>query len=399
MRSDGLASLDTEQELLVRAARTEDVDVERVRTLAASDVDWPRLQELATANGVAPLVSQTLSRDCADVVDEDALGTFQHYARRTATSNLQFAQELPRVMNALVSAGVDALTYRGAVLANDGYDDLGMRQFGDIDLLLRREDIPRAKAVLEELGYRPAYQRESVEELSSGQSWAYRRLCRDYAFVNDETNTEVELHWRVIGLQFPTNIQLDDLWTRRTTTEIGGESIAVPAPEDRLLAMCVHATRHRWERLTWICDVDEFCRRHEIEWSATLQRAREHQAERMFLLGPALAHELFGTEIPPLIERAIEDDETLQRLRSEVVLDLFDTSDLFDLDLVRYQARSLERRRDRARVFLSWMFKPRRIEIEMLALPIALAWVYFLVRPLRLGKTILQHLLPSSGAD
>ena len=64
------------------------------------------------------------------------------------------------------------------------------------------------------------------------------------------------------------------------------------APEDSLLILCVHANKHQWSRLGWICDIAEMLRSHpDLNWPVVMEQARMLRSERMLLLGLLLARE------------------------------------------------------------------------------------------------------------
>ena len=49
-----------------------------------------------------------------------------------------------------------AVPYKGPVLAQSAYGDLGLRSFSDLDFLISPADFERAKQALAEIGYRPS---------------------------------------------------------------------------------------------------------------------------------------------------------------------------------------------------------------------------------------------------
>ena len=93
----------------------------------------------------------------------DALRTrYRDNARKT----LWFTRELFRILGHLESAGIKTLAYKGPVLAKTLYGDVTERQYSDLDILIRPEDVPRAKAALLALGHTCGPESASEEELS-----------------------------------------------------------------------------------------------------------------------------------------------------------------------------------------------------------------------------------------
>ena len=84
--------------------------------------------------------------------------------------------------------------------------------------------------------------------------------------------------------------------------------------EDLLFSLCVHGSRHLWERLGWICDVAELISRHDLRLDALLKRAATADTERMFLLGLHLAERLLDAPLPAEVKRRCDSDVRLSSL-------------------------------------------------------------------------------------
>lgn len=382
----GLTELSLEAKVVTCAAQTTVRSPERLRRLASQSVDWTTVQTHAQTHGVVPLVSESLSEHCPELVPDEILESLEAAHLSTATHNLKTFQELVSVLDQLQTEDIQVIPYRGPVLANDVYDELSLRQFTDLDLFVHRSDIPAIRALLVENGYTRQFERQSTTELTTEQEWAYTTFRRDYPFYHAESDTMIELHWRVLDRRFPTAIELEEVWDRRETTTISGQTVPVLSPEDRLLTLCVHGTRHYWERLGWICDVAELTGREDIDWSAVLERARAHNAERMFLLGPALANRVYGVSLPEFIFERIEADERIGDLERHILDRLFepDRFDENDLAAQLRQLKTLDSHLDGIQLLGKWLLTPSRDEIETFALPRTLAFCYILYRPLHL---------------
>jgi hypothetical protein len=371
-----------EQEVLIRATGAAGVGTERLHELLSKDIDWESVIQTANSHGVTLALQQTLSRSYSRIPDTIVTYLEQQHKQYTKW-NLQTTQELVTVLNSLGHENIDVIPYRGPALASGAYGSIGARQFTDLDILIRRDEIQSAKTVLADLGYRPKYELSKTKQLSRSQEWAYTHFTRDYPFFHPERQAPIELHWRVLDLNFPTNIGLETVWNHRETTTIAGQEINTLSPEDRLLTLCIHGSKHHWVRLMWICDIDRVIRNSSIDWETTVKRARKYHALRLFLLGPLLAHELYGTELPDVIRRLIADDDVLDELVSAVLSKLFDPKAIDPLDIYLFQQQSLTHWRDQLQLLVAGFLMPRRLEIEFVALPFSLIWLYFLIRPIR----------------
>ncbi len=171
----------------------------------------PESTDTKTESTIAP---QT--EDSTAVVDSVPAHVSERLRERSAfvaRRNLQQFHELASLSATFQATGIRAIPYRGPVMAQLGYGDVGQREFGDLDLLVDREDIPVIKSILLERGYEPAYVLDSTDELTVSQERCYRRLGREYTFKHTESGIEVELHWRVLARRFPTGFDLESCGT------------------------------------------------------------------------------------------------------------------------------------------------------------------------------------------
>ena len=128
---------------------------ERIANWDLSALDWSEVLRLAEYHGVLPLAARNLielGRGLSTEVERSLRSAYETNLRR----NLWFAAELARIMQHFERRHLLALPYKGPVLAQSLYRDLGLRSFSDLDFLISPADFERAKQALAEIGYRPA---------------------------------------------------------------------------------------------------------------------------------------------------------------------------------------------------------------------------------------------------
>ena len=150
------------------------------------------------------------------------------------------------------------LAYKGPLLAAY-YENIGLREFHDLDLLVREEDVPRVHRQLGERGFQPRSQ----------ENWPLRahslRFARAFDFemtYENESGVTIDLHWALMPGFFALPAGANQIWRRAITANVGGASIQTLGPEDLVLLLCIHGTKHVWESLGWLCDVGWVLRAH-----------------------------------------------------------------------------------------------------------------------------------------
>ena len=375
----------TEDCLLLCCARTvvaPDV-VARLRELAAKDVDWEYLFLLARRHAVVPLLYLQLHQHASDLVPDEQLHKLkQHYLENSARNTLLTA-ELCRLIGLFADSGIEAIPYKGPLLSLFAYGDLGLRRFVDLDVIVKKTDVLKAREILLAEGYTPA------KSLSLSQQELLLRTQHNMQFSRDNRQLIIELHWEVAPHLFASSVSAEELWQHLLTIDINGTSVKTLSADDLLFSLCVHGSRHLWERLSWICDVAELIGRHSFNWTTLLERATTADTERMFLLGLHLAHELLEAPLPEEIERRCESDEQLKALSRNVIEHLFNGTThvpATSREIFNYNIRVRKTLGARAR-YLAHMFRPTDSDLSRRSLPSGMNFVYYLTRPFRLLRT------------
>jgi hypothetical protein len=251
-------SLETELVLglLRRVGNPDEVD-SRLREIADANPDWHAILELVSRHRLHAVLRRTLDEAAVTAPEEiETMLTARNH--ETSVENLQHSRQLYEIVELFRSNDIAALPYKGPVLAEAAYGSVGDRSFGDLDLLVATEDVAAACDLLERRGYeRINFAGVSVERLIDGTVF---RWGKEFRFVDPEGGFPVELRFGFIGGRRSDTEIFSDLWERRTSSTLTGQSLATLSPEDRALLLLVHGTKHGWRQLSWVYDVALVCR-------------------------------------------------------------------------------------------------------------------------------------------
>jgi hypothetical protein len=374
-----------ENELLLLCARTRasEETADRIRALAAGEIDWDYLFHLAQRHAVLPLLHRQLNATASEYLPQDFRKKLSAKFRENATRNILLAGELTGIVKLFEAEGISTLAYKGPALAVSAYGDISLRRFIDLDVIVRKRDVRRAGNLLHKLGFEPA------GDLSESQEEILLRSQHNLAFTRGGGKLIVEVHWEVASQQFASVPVGERVWERAVAVTLNGGEVKSLSPEDLLLALCVHGTKHMWERLAWVCDVAELVNSHpQLDWPYILRHAQEAHVERMLQLGLRLAGGLLAAPLPESVRRRALDDEAAARLSSMVVAKMFDGAEHEPAGLIEsltFNLRARRRLREKLQYF-RFIFKPTDGDLKALSLPNSLTFVYYLLRPFRLFR-------------
>ncbi|HVF23572.1 MAG TPA: nucleotidyltransferase family protein [Pyrinomonadaceae bacterium] len=375
----------TEHKLLLCCARTAAAPhvVKRLREIAATEVDWEYLFLLARRHAVVPLLYLKLQRHASDLVPHEVLQQLKKHYLENAARNTVLTAELCRLLALFADGGIEAIPYKGPVLALFAYDNLALRRFVDLDVIVRKSDVLKAREILLAEGYTPA------KSLSLTQQELLLRTQHNMQFSRDSRRLIVELHWEVAPHLFASTVNAETLWRDLATIDINGSQVKTLSAEDLLFSLCVHGSRHLWERLSWICDVAELISRRSFNWTALLERAANADNERMFLLGLFLAEQLLDAPLPDEVKRRCAADQRLKSLAQGIVEHLFNGPThvpATSREIFKYNISVRKSLSARAR-YLVHMLRPTDGDLGARSLPASLSFAYYLIRPFRLFRT------------
>ncbi len=294
------SDLGREERVLCLAARTTLDEAARAELRRSVDhrLDWERLWSLAHLHEVAPLLGETL-RDADGGVPAEFLERATRRRHVTLTSNARLAEALLPILEAMGEAGVPAMPVKGLVLAEHLYGSLAARPCADLDVLVQPADLPAARAVLRDLGFRqnprPGY--KALVHQFHDPAWG-RGTGREHV--------RVELHW-ALWADSERRLGTKGLWERAVPATLLDRPVRILSPEDMLLHLTIHRTRSAL-RLRWVADVAELVRRHgaTLDWDAVLDRARAARARTASWVVLSLARDLLGAPVPERVLAALE---------------------------------------------------------------------------------------------
>ena len=308
--------LKPELSLLLASARTGNAQDKQaaIQQLLADGIDWTSFAQKALAHGVASFAAHTLARLAPDHIPGDILDAFHAIADEASRANRALFDEMARLLDALATNGIEAIPFKGPLLAIQVFGDLGLREFRDLDFLIRDEDLAKTIATLNNLGY------PRTGQMTAAQFDLLHRLQGQEIILGESSGIAVEPHTRLTPLKMALEIDYAGLWGRAQRTRANGRTFLTPAPEDGLLLLAVHGGKEIWRRLKWACDFAGFVGSFpNLDWPAAAERARAQGCLRLLLLATSLARRYFNSTIPHAIITAERGDPTIEPMVRRIV--------------------------------------------------------------------------------
>lgn len=347
------------------------------REVEEREVDGAYLLKTAEMHRVTPMIYLALRS--ARGAPEDVLELFREEFDRNALYSLALTGELLRVLERL--QGIPVIPFKGPLLAALAYGNINYRQFDDLDVLIEKKDYPRARDILHASSYR------EVESYSQDREEALMGSYHHRHFYNSQLEVHLEVHWQVAPKLYSFGMDVKDLFKRAKPIVFSGREVLTLSPEDAILLLSEHGTRHYWSRLSWVCDIAKAADSYDIDWPLAAERARDLGCRRILLLSMLLSNRLLEAPLPEWACDEAESDIKVNSLIADVERRLFaapETSLFPDPNLELFYLRARERMIDKARYYFHRATTPTSEDWEAVSLSGPLFPLYHLIRPARL---------------
>ncbi len=379
------ATLEAEWSLLLAACSQlpPDEKAARLRLLSREPIHWKSLFDLADRHGVIPLLCRGLASS-EDIVPSAEFSILKRFDQAYLHKALFLSRELIRILDCISTIGVEAMPYKGLPLAEIIYDDIALRQAGDIDLLIRPNDFPRARDAVRKLGYIPHLTFSPREER------AYLKSGYECAFDGPAGPNLLEMQWAVQPRFYATDFDMNRLFERAASVIVAGYPIKTPSSQDLFLILAAHAAKHVWSRMIWTCDIAHIMALPALDWGVIGSQAKVLGLVRIARTSMLLANRLLDAPIPAAAQANLPHDAAASALAQEVQSRITSSTALNveSLAYFRLMLRLRERPMDRLRFLTLLAFTPGPSEWRAVRLPAPLFPLYRLIRLCRMSARL-----------
>jgi hypothetical protein len=367
--------------VLAASGAAKESNLGHIRSLIEKPVEWDSVLRLAEHHGTSSLLYQNLSR-LGDAVPAAVQAALRQGYETNVHKSLFLARELIRILDCLDTIGIEVVPYKGIVLSEVYYGDMALRRCGDMDMFVRGHDVARIKNAVRELGYTlrvPIPEDAEEDYMASGY---------ECTFDSPAGKNLLELQWALQPRFYAVDFDMDGLFERAVNVDVAGRRVKTPSPEDLLLVLSVHAAKHVWGRLIWLCDIAQILKVENLNWDWVQAHAQAFGIERILHVTLLLANRLLGTPIPAPAEKSMLEDRSAQAFADEIAGAVARgvSYENQQVSYFRLMMRLRERKLDRLRFLTRLTFTPGPGEWEAVRLPKPLFPLYRFVRLARLAS-------------
>lgn len=266
-----------------------------------SELDWQRVEDLANWHQIQALLYREVRN--RPEVPAEFLRSMRDDAMAKAVGNMMLMQESGRLLRQLHSNGAEAFLMKGALWATLYYEEIGLREFGDIDFFINKPDVAKSVVAMEKAGYvADKYRTYLLGDPARSDLY----FATDYQLPLEakvpQLIKSVELQWRVAYPRLAFSLDWLELMDRPGEHSVAGMTMRVPRAENQFLLMVVHHVGiEELDKLKYGMDLVMLLRKvgAVLDWDYIIFKAREKGFLRMVIMGLRVAQMLDARIIFP----------------------------------------------------------------------------------------------------
>lgn len=366
-----------------------------VTSLLTVDLDWETLVQTAIDRGLMPLLYQSLKEIEVKLVPQSVMMQLQILTQMNGIDNITKTKELLKILSLLESKGIEAIAFKGSILATSIYGDIALRQFNDLDILVRLQDFWQTKAILVDRGYQSYLSKEMEIDLFNNhfqvplsyQNPAIATVDSQFqpSLFDRNPALSIDLHWGIPPRRIFNPDRCDRLWDNHNSIDLIGQEIKTFSPEVTLVIQCLNAGKE-FEYLgihlpiKQVCDVAKVIQTYSnLNWNLALKISSQLQVQKLFLIGLFMTQNLLQIALPQLIL------EKIARSLGNIAIQPRNHQNLWQLlvnplTTINWSWYGM---------LVIWSHLKRAVlpcqkDIDYFPLPARLFFLYYVIRPIRL---------------
>jgi hypothetical protein len=272
-------------------------ELEKINSLIPNIQDWDYLIRTIIDRGIGPLFYTKLALlSNSQQIPEYFKTKLKHAYYKTFSRSTILYEHFRKIVEVFNLNNIPVIALKGIFLSEWLYNDIGLRQFSDIDLLVKEENGKRCIAILEQLGYK----KQQSDKLSFFVESQFDIVHYSPMILN---GVSIEIHIKLHQNTESYNVIVTRLWENSNQSIINGVQVYSLAINDLLIYLCLHLDKHfRSGHIQFTCfnDITNIVEVYSksIDWHAFKETCQLFNCEDILYKYLVLIHKYMNAPVP-----------------------------------------------------------------------------------------------------
>ena len=255
------------------------MELDQINSLIPQVQDWDYLIKAIIDRGIGPLFFKKLTLlSNSSQIPENIKNKLQQVYYKTLSRSTILYMHFRKIAEAFAVENIPVIVLKGIYLSEWLYQDIGLRQFSDIDLLVKEEDGLKCLAILAELGYKP------IDDIRSNYVKNNLEIIHYPPMVLN--GASIEIHIKLQRKSEKYHLFVDDLWKNAISETVNNTFVFALNNNDLLIHLCIHLDKHFREghvQFTCFNDITNLLDKvaNIIDWKVFGNTCRKYNCENI----------------------------------------------------------------------------------------------------------------------
>jgi hypothetical protein len=291
-------------------------------------------------------------------------------------------------MQLLEQNGIKAIAFKGPTLAQLAYGDIALRQYSDLDILIDEKEIYNSLKLLLSYNYKCDH------PISLLENKKFRQLDNDFSLYTPN-NIHIELHWRLFRKKIGKLENFQKYHSNILNIQLSNSKIPTLSLEYLLVYLCMHGSKHAWERIEWINDIHYLIINNyqAISWDKVIKISSTMQSKKFVLSSLNLVYTFYNTKLPHKIINLINTN-TFDQLSKDACFFIQNTREEnynYYRKIMLFQTKLLDTKTKKIAYILNSYFSITANDYLTFPLPSHLNFLYYILKPLRIILKVVKR--------
>jgi len=206
-----------------------------------------------------------------------------------------YLQHLDRLFK---TNAIDYRVFKGIVTARSVYQEDYLRSFGDLDILVRVDQLQAVESLLQQEGFTHA------EDLYSHFP---DEIIQKYSFAQHFNRAEpyiiaLDIHLNLSGRLHPFQFDSAEFWDNSSSIAINGSTILTFDREYQAIYAIYHAFKHYFFKLIWFIDAFLILDQKQLDPEKFQQLIKKYKLTKLLIFYSQITLDLFG-RLPRVLQQ------------------------------------------------------------------------------------------------
>lgn len=213
---------------------------------------------------------------------------------------LLFTSKLFKIHEILGKNNILHVFFKGSLLSLELYNNVGFRNFKDIDLLVDKKNIEKAATLIQDLDYSFI---EPKMKLSEKQKTVNYGISHHYHLRHNVDPIDIELHWNLTNPKSFFSIESNEIIRNKIKLNFQDRLLPYISSSENIVFLAAHGAIHQWYRLFWLKDFSELLlKTNSEEINNAWELAKKLKLSKCFTQACILSQLIYKTNLPAFVK-------------------------------------------------------------------------------------------------